>query len=139
MAASAVLGLLVGGLLALILAPLWGGLGSVVVAAVGLGYAVFWVGRVVLAGVHLSAEGIRVVEPLRTRRLGWDQIRSFEFGRFGPFLPRVAWVELTSGDRVRIWAIQGSMLSPTNAGSRHLVDELNAARPGQPLGRTLVP
>jgi Bacterial PH domain len=138
-AATGVLGLLVGGLLTLILAPLWGGAGTAGVVATGLAFAWFWIRRVVLAGVRVDAQGIRIVEPLRTHQVPWATIDRFEFGRFGPFLPKVAWVVLNSGDRVRIWAIQGSLLSMANASSRRLVDELNAARPGQALGRTVVP
>ena len=129
MAANLLLAALVTTVAGALFIPLWSGLSAAGIAsAVSLAVALLWffVARVLLSGVHVGPEGVRIVNPLRTRRLTWVEIQGFGFGQLRPFFPRVGWVELAGGSRVMIWAIQGSVLWRENRRSRRLIDALSA-------------
>ena len=65
--------------------------------------------RTLFAGAFLGERSVRIVNPLRTFRLAWRDIRGFTLassrGLGGPY-PCVAFAELRSGDWVRIFGIQ---------------------------------
>lgn len=111
-----------------IVLPVWPDLSWIHVAiGAGVGGLLlwFWVARVLLAAVRLDPDGVTIVDPFWTRRLAWSEIGAFGFGRFGRLFPRVGWVELGNGERLMIWAIQGSVFSSANRSSRRLIDALN--------------
>lgn len=72
---------------------------SVVVGLLVVLYAGWFVFRLARVGVHVSKEGIRVVNPIRTRAIPWSSIRSFSWGRYGLW-PKVG-AELNDGTSAR--------------------------------------
>jgi hypothetical protein len=83
--------------------------------------------RCAACAVHVDADGIRVVNPLSTRRARWDEIHSFELARWG-LLPRNCVVRLVDGSRIGVWAI--SARNPNffehDRAAEGLVADLNA-------------
>jgi hypothetical protein len=72
--------------------------------AVAWGIAAFLGLRMARLGVFIEANGIRVRNPLRTRRLPWTDIRGFTLSR--SVLGEFGVVELHRGEAVRLWGIQ---------------------------------
>jgi hypothetical protein len=137
-AANLVLALLVGVVVLAVLGPArpqWNPARAAVAAVVGAALLWLFVARVVLAGVHVDRDGLRVVEPFRTVRIPWSHVQGFGFGRWNAAFPRVGWVQLTTGKRVMLWPIQGSLLLPgSNREAERLIRALDAelaARTGQ--------
>jgi len=109
-------------------------------AAVGPGNAAFravfislglvlaaWAFRAAYAYVRADANGVRVLNPLRTRRFAWSEISHFALGRWG-VLPRQGIIHLRDGTSFGTWAISG-----TNPGIRRtdrvveeMVNDLNS-------------
>jgi len=86
---------------------------SVVVGLLVVLYAGWFVFRLARVGVHVSKEGIRVVNPIRTRAIPWSSIRSFSWGRYGLW-PKVG-AELNDGTVCPIFGllVGGSGPSPS--------------------------
>jgi hypothetical protein len=85
-------------------------------------YAGWFVFRLARVGVHVNEEGIRVVNPIRTRAIPWSSIRSFSWGRYG-FWPKVV-AELNDGAVCPIFGllVGGSGPSPS---AEIVIDKLN--------------
>jgi hypothetical protein len=79
--------------------------------------------RLARAGVYADAEGIRVLNPLRTVRIPWERVQRFTLRAHGGF-PAVGFAELVDGERVQIWGIQAR--SHTLA-ARRIPEEVVAA------------
>jgi hypothetical protein len=77
-------------------------------------------------GVWMTAEGIRVRNPLSGFELGWGEIRCFRIGGHGPFRACCV-IELTDRSTRYAFAIQVSNWAPTraNAPDRQMVAALN--------------
>ncbi len=93
----------------------------------GLIWGYFLVFRAGRAGVFTSAEGIRVVNPFRTRRFFWEDIAGFDLGRWTLF-PRTGYVYLRAGSRLHIFGIEGldPRARPRNRRAEALIGELTA-------------
>lgn len=72
-----------------------------VVAALSL----FCLVRLARAGVYADADGIRVLNPLRTVRVPWEHVLRFTLKASRGF-PAVGFVELIDGREIQVWGIQ---------------------------------
>ena len=73
-------------------------------AVLGLVTAWLYIGRIARASVRACDDGVVIRNPLRTVRLGWREIESFETRLgMGGVQPRVA---LRDGRKVALWAVQ---------------------------------
>ena len=73
-------------------------------AALGLASAWLYVGRMARASVRAGDDEVVIRNPLRTVRVGWQEIEAFETRLgMGGVLPRVA---LRDGRTVSMWAVQ---------------------------------
>ena len=87
--------------------PLAGAASARVMAVtIGLIGGAYYLLRMRKVGVYGTATGIRVVNPFTSRSLSWDQIVRFRVGAHG-MSPRMGIADLTGGDHVGLWAIQG--------------------------------
>ena len=74
------------------------------VSAIGLLSCWLYVGRMARASVRAGDDGVVIRNPLRTVRVGWREIESFEAPLgIGGVQPRVA---LRDGRTVAMWAVQ---------------------------------
>ncbi len=94
------------------------------VAVVGA-LSLFCLLRLARAGVYADADGIRVLNPLRTVRVPWDHVLRFTLKPHRGF-PAVGFVELIDGREIQIWGAQAR--SSTAAAKRipeQVVAQLN--------------
>ena len=92
------------------------------VAVVGA-LSTFCLLRLARAGVYADAEGIRVLNPLRTQRIPWEHVLRFTCKPSKGF-PAVGFAELIDGREVQIWGIQARSGTPA---ARRIPDEVVAA------------
>ena len=90
-----------------------------IVAALSL----FCLLRLARAGVYARADGIRILNPLRTVKVPWDHILRFTARRTKNF-PYVGFVELIDGREIQIWGIQSRS---GTAVARRIPEEVVAA------------
>jgi hypothetical protein len=98
--------------------------GVFVTMAVLLGaYGVF---RLARCGVYVIDNGVRVVNPVRTRFVPWETISRFSIRRVG-FHPGMGVVDRKDATIVPIWGIQipNPMTRPKNRSAQRLIEELN--------------
>ena len=94
-------------------------------AVLGLASAWLYVGRMARASVRAGDEGVVIRNPLRTVRVGWPEIESFETRLgMGGVQPRVS---LRDGRRVVMWAVQSPRrrLRPADETAIRAVARLN--------------
>lgn len=85
--------------------------------------SVFSLARLARAGVYADAEGIRVLNPLRTVSVPWDHVLRFTLKASKGF-PAVGFAELIDGREIQIWGIQART---GTAAARRIPDEVIAA------------
>ncbi len=106
------------------------GLGAIVYVVTGragwppmlvvVALAVFTVARLARAGVFVEEGGVKVLNPLRTVRVPWEEVAGFSLKPSGGFAA-VGFVDLVDGGRVQAWGIQarnkhpGAMQAPEAA------------------------
>jgi hypothetical protein len=97
---------------------------SVVEDVVGLVLSLWALRRLSRCGIYADAEGIRILNPLTTTRVGWDEIRSFELTDRGPCR-----VERVDASHVRVFGIQqpqwGGPGRPRGRRERGMIEDLN--------------
>jgi hypothetical protein len=76
--------------------------------------------RLARAGVYADDEGIRVLNPLRTVRIPWEQVDHFSLRPYKGF-PSVGFAELVDGGRVQMWGIQARSY---NTAAKRVPEEL---------------
>jgi len=125
---------------------LFGGIGSVLIVAdaitidspnvslpervawitVGFGAGAFCLLRAARAGVYVLPEGVRIVNPFRTKFVPWRQIAQFSLRRWGPF-PLIGLVDLTDHSSEHIFGIAAPnpLTRPRNRSAQKLIAELN--------------
>ncbi len=67
--------------------------------------------RLARAGAFVDDRGVRIVNPLRTVRLPWEELAGFSLRAHGGF-PALGFAERRDGSRVGIWGIQARSSSP---------------------------
>ena len=101
--------------------------------------ALFTVLRLARAGVFVEEDGVKVLNPLNTVRIPWEEIAGFSLKRSGGFAA-VGFVDLVDGGRVQAWGIQarnkhpGAMKAPQAA-----IAELQARFEAERARRTATP
>lgn len=99
---------------------LWVGLsvGGVACAAICL--------RVAMNGVYPSDTGLKIVNPLRSVFVPWDQINRFTVKTWGIF-PLMGHALLKDGSAIRIFGIQppNVVFRPNNRSAERVIGELN--------------
>jgi Bacterial PH domain len=97
-------------------------LGFIAVGLVGCGASL----RCAWCSIRIESDGIRVVNPWKSRRLRWVEIAEFRLGRWG-VLPRNCLIRLTDETTQGVWAI--SARNPNffkhDSAAEGLVAELN--------------
>lgn len=103
--------------------------GSVVEELVGLVLSLWAALRLSRCGIYADCEGIRILNPLSSTRLRWDEVRRFELTDRGPCR-----VERVEGSHVNVFGIQqprwGGPGRPRGRRERDTIEELNRRRPG---------
>jgi hypothetical protein len=98
--------------------------GSVVEDVVGLVLSLWALLRLSRCGIYADAEGIRILNPLSTTRVRWDELRGFELTDRGPCR-----VERVDASDVRVFGIQqprwGGPGRPRGRRERGMIEELN--------------
>jgi hypothetical protein len=98
--------------------------GHVVEDVVGLVLSLWALLRLSRCAIYADAEGIRILNPLSTTRVRWDELRGFELTDRGPCR-----VERVDGPDVRAWGIQepqwGGPGRPRGRRERGMIEELN--------------
>ena len=79
--------------------------------------------RLARAGVYVDDDGIRVLNPLRTVRMRWEDVLRFTLKPRGGF-PAVGFVERIDGTEVQVWGIQARS---GTAAARRIPEELVSA------------
>lgn len=108
--------------------------------AVGLGWGAFCLFRAARAGVYVLSEGIRIVNPFRTKFVPWREIAQFSLRQWGPF-PLIGFVDLTDHSSEHIFGIEAPnpFTRPRNRSAQKLIAELNQvldlARSGRLAGQ----
>lgn len=89
-----------------------------------IAYFLLW--RVAGSGIRAADDGITVVNPLRTQRVSWSQIREFEVEPWA-LLPGIGTVRMLDGSVIRVFGIETPhpLLRPTDMHAYELMDELN--------------
>ena len=82
--------------------------------------------RGALCAIHIEPNGIRVVNPLRSRRITWPAIDAFTLARWG-ILPRNCVIRLTDGSTQGVWAIsaRSPLVARHDRAAEGLVAQLN--------------
>jgi hypothetical protein len=88
--------------------------------------------RCALCAIHIEPGGIRVVNPLSSRRIEWSEIDEFALGRW-MVLPRNCIVRLADGSTQGVWAIsaRNPNLVRHDSAAEGLVAELNRRLAGE--------
>ena len=98
--------------------------GSVVEEVVGLMLSLWALLRLSRCGIYADAEGIRILNPLSTTRVRWDELRGFDLADRGPCR-----VERLDGSHVKVFGIQqpqwGGPGRPRGRRERGMIEELN--------------
>ena len=106
----------------------------------GLGLGAFVLLRAARAGVYVLPEGIRIVNPFRTRFVPWRQIAQFSLRDWGPF-PLMGHVDLIDHSSEHIFGIEAPnpLTRRRNRSAQKLIAELNEvldlARSGRLAGQ----
>lgn len=97
---------------------------SVVEYVVGLVLSAWALLRLSRCGIYADAEGVRILNPLATTRVRWDEVRCFELADRGPCR-----VERADASPVRVFGIQqpqwGGPGRPRGRRERSMIEELN--------------
>jgi hypothetical protein len=103
----------------------WGGHIGYLLFAAALGY--FYLFRAARSGVYIEADGIRILNPFRSVRVPWKEIRYFSLKRYGLF-PLTGHAELKDGTSIHVFGIQGPnrLLRPNSRGAQRIIEALNA-------------
>jgi hypothetical protein len=98
--------------------------GSFAVLGVSLGW--FFIFRLARSGVFAYRDGVRILNPLGSRFVPWEETQKFKLGTWGLF-PRMGYAELTNGSEHHIWGIQAPnpLFRPRNRSADRLIAELN--------------
>jgi hypothetical protein len=98
--------------------------GSVVEDVVGLVFSLWALLRLSRCGIYADGEGIRILNPLSTTRVRWDELRRFELTDRGSCR-----VERVAGSQVKVFGIQqphwGGPGRPRGWRERGMIEELN--------------
>jgi hypothetical protein len=98
--------------------------GSIVEDVVGLVLSLWALLRLSRCGIFAGAEGIRILNPLSTTRLRWDELRRFELTDRG-----ACRIERCDGSQVKVFGIQqpqwGGPGRPRGRRERGMIEELN--------------
>jgi Bacterial PH domain len=98
--------------------------GPVVEEVVGLVVSLWALLRLSRCAIYADAEGIRILNPLSTTRVRWDELRGFELPDRGPCR-----VERVDGSHVSVFGIQqpqwGGPGRPRGRRERGMIEELN--------------
>jgi hypothetical protein len=101
--------------------------GSVVKEVVGLVLSLWALLRLSRCGIYADWEGIRILNPLSSTRVRWDEVRRFELTDRGPCR-----VERVEGSHVKVFGIQqprwGGPGRPRGRRERGMIEELNRRR-----------
>jgi hypothetical protein len=104
--------------------------GSILEDVVGLVLSLWALVRLSRCGIYADADGIRILNPLSTTRVRWDQLRGFALTDRGPCR-----VERLDGSQVRVFGIQqpqwGGPGRPRGRRERGMIDELNRRLAGR--------
>jgi hypothetical protein len=73
--------------------------------AIGFGWGAFCILRAARAGVYVLPEGIKIVNPFRTKFVPWRQIARFSLRRWGPF-PLMGHIDLANQSSEHIFGIE---------------------------------
>jgi hypothetical protein len=97
---------------------------SIVEEVVGLVLSLWALLRLSRCAIYADAEGIRILNPLSTTRLRWDEVRGFELADRGPCR-----VERVDGSHVKVFGLQqpqwGGPRRPRGQRERGMIEELN--------------
>ncbi len=100
--------------------------GKIFFTTLGVVMGVFSLVRLARTGVRPMENGIRIINPLRTRDVDWGRVERFEVGTYGIY-SRIGICHLWDGSRIHIWGIQGP--NPTfrsaSGSAEWVVEELN--------------
>ena len=88
-----------------------------------LALAAFCALRMARAGVYPEGDGVRIVNPLTTKRIPWARIRRFSLRRHKGF-SALGFAELVDGTEVELWGVQARSSSVI---ARRVPEELVAA------------
>src|SRR3954469_12930912 len=96
--------------------------GRVVEEVVGLVLSLWALLRLSRCAIYADAEGIRILNPLSTTRMQWDQLRGFELTDRGPCR-----VERVDASQVRVFGIRqpqwGGPVRPRGRRERGMIEE----------------
>jgi hypothetical protein len=91
---------------------------------------IFMVSRVARARLTLFADGVKVINPVRTRYVRWEDIAGFSLRSWGIFFMPIGHVDLKQGSSIPVLGIQRS--SPEiwrrRTSADNMIDELNQLR-----------
>jgi len=92
----------------------------------GLALGAFCLLRGARAGVYVLPEGIRIVNPFRTKIVPWRQIAQFSLRSWGPF-PLMGHVDLIDHSSEHIFGIEAPnpLTRPRSRSAQKLIAELN--------------
>jgi hypothetical protein len=96
---------------------------SVIIAAA---WGAFCILRAARAGAYVTQEGVRILNPLRTRFIPWNRIEGFSLRRWG-LAPLMGHVDLKDGTSLHIFGIEApnALTRPRNQSAQRLIAELN--------------
>jgi hypothetical protein len=98
--------------------------GSIVEQVVGLVLSLWALLRLSRCGIYADADGIRILNPLSTTRVRWDEIRRFELTDRGSCR-----IERVDASHVNVFGIQqpqwGGPGRPRGRRERGMIEELN--------------
>ena len=107
----------------LVSTPLVHAIAYVIIAIVALYFMSFRMGR---GGLVVSAEGVRVRNPLKTSRLiPWNEVARCALGSWHG-LPDVAFLELKDGRKIPITMLEIPPMERAATSVRQQIDEINA-------------
>lgn len=102
-----------------------------------LALSAFCLLRLARAGVYADAEGIRILNPLRTVRVPWERLIRFSLRPSGGFAA-VGFAELVDADPIQIWGIQARVNTvPSRRIPEEIVGQLNARLAAERAARGL--
>jgi hypothetical protein len=98
--------------------------GPVAQTVVGLGLSLWALLRLSRCAIHADAEEIRILNPLSTTRVRWEELRCFELADRGPCR-----VERVDGSQIKVFGIQqpqwGGPGRPRGRRERCMIEDLN--------------
>ena len=85
----------------------------------------FCLARLARSGVYADEQGVRIVNPLRTDRIRWEELQRFTLRPHKGFRA-LGFAERIDGTQVQIWGIQARSSAPAAVRvPQQLIDELN--------------